>query len=513
MLEKKLSGTTFDLSGDVVAKQEEVLRLHLNYVQLVKDSETHYQSVKETSIKFEVSLTKIRAQVELLRNGWIDFAKELCKENSVLSTGTNWYFHLTTWSKTLDALDNSLDICIKTKERVSSVVHDFSLLLWNFSSLPVNFFTLYGNLSAGIIDSDGESSNGLVRLGNGLRKWRLSHPTWDLGEKFQCQIRCTSGGNRTRDYGANQPYKDHGLAIQKDLFGPENLVKQPGAEDWQNGVAELDVCRDRPHRWQLTSDGCWMPGGDCLLYDVFSSYISVPEGRIRQSTHFGWTLLDTAPARARTPGQPEQSTTRTTSDEFQFYQWRVKFPRAFSSEEIVVRPWIMDLDMSPPPNPGTPKLEGDNLIDMKFTWNTSKQGITFLIKEISATGYTIQTCCLQTASLRNVKIGFMASERNVPGLFSSLHTREILSAEQRLPPPLHKYTPELVPFPKGVFIRQPAIAPMLRGFFVDSRWNSRLNFEYGVSRDGVVVNGSSWSDTTLYKAEWEIIAIGTEPQT
>lgn len=52
----------------------------------------------------------IKAQAEVLRNSWIEFAKELCKETSVLSTGTNWYVNLTIWSKTLDALDNSLDI-------------------------------------------------------------------------------------------------------------------------------------------------------------------------------------------------------------------------------------------------------------------------------------------------------------------------------------------------------------------------------------------------------------------
>lgn len=391
-------------------------------------------------------------------------------------------------------------------------MHDYSLLLWNFNKLPENFFTLYGNVSAGIASGVGESIADLVRLGIGLQKWKGAHPTWDLSEKFQCQIRCTSGGNLTRDIRTNTPYKLSGLARSKDLFGPENLLKQPSAQDWQNGIAKLDICRDRPHRLQLGSDGCWMPGGDCLLYEALSSYISIPEGKIRQYTHFGWTSLDAWAARATTPGQPEQTVTKTKSGGFEFYTWRVEFGRAISYDGTSACLWIMDLDITPPPKPDNTPQFGSGFTDTNSIWKKSNHGIQLEAKDVSATGFLMEVSCPSEANLRNIKIGFMAAAHTTPGLHWDLHTVKVKYPEDTFSQPIHDYTPEFMPFPKGLFTRTPAIATMLRSFMVDSRENTRLDVDFGVSRDGIVVKGSSWASTWLYSAEWRIIAIGTELQ-
>jgi hypothetical protein len=213
---------------------------------------------------------------------------------------------------------------------------------------------------------------------------------------------------------------------------------------------------------------------------------------------FSWITLDSEGLdkngrywqRVVTPGMEEQTPTKSAPNLVQ--QWIVKFPRPFTADNVDVRPWIMDMN-----------VKGGTIL--------ACNGINLEVDEISHEKFRITARAPADADLWYLRIEYAAFEKNVS--IEGFHTDTYqyrLVTPLNVESPVHRYKPSYFPFPPGKFHRRPAVAAMMSWFSMVTFWNYRADVRCAVTRDGVVVQNASWSDTRILEMDSQILAVSNE---
>ena len=246
------------------------------------------------------------------------------------------------------------------------------------------------------------------------------------------------------------------------------------------------------HRW-------WRRRNDNVdFFGSRASWIQVP-AKLREYVQFGSTIFDAEGSkkpdrefRVFGHGSQEESVARIRPYEEHrrvllnhSTNWLVRFPKPFSSPQVVVRPWIMDIN-----------VEGG-----RYGENTGYHGLTLEAYDIKHETFRIRVKIPASGRLWFVRIAYVAYDASSSNMgFWAEQCHWVYGKDH----------PTLLGFPTAKFRRQPAIASMISSFATATEKNARVNVRYAACRDGIIVHGHSWSDTILANLSYLTLAIANE---
>jgi hypothetical protein len=497
-LKQKLLGTDYDVptTGNSAGLQDALLQLYVEGVGLSDKVAVQIASMETDGNSYQAGINLLSSSVEPLKASWVDFAKKCAEGNSFASDQDRWFRHLQKWSDAIDKADCSLPLCQTTLDRFNDLRVHMGQLTALLGMLPALCFDMIGNLISGAPSEARVNHGSLHALGERLGGWMDTCPFW-TGDDFSAAPKVKHGEILYSSDGSRQCF-----------FDDPNSVNVSDEGDVQVGISRFDygTCNKTgrvatrlnvgdPHK----ANRVWEARGGSDRVEFFStksSWIEVPS-RLRDHVLFSWTLLDDENnkggryiKRVASPGMEDQNNcigfSRLSNDHFGSF-WRVKFPRAFASDDVVVVAWFMDFDV-------------------KFGYSFIGHKVT--VDEVSREGFRV--LAEVAGGLDYSRIGYVAYER---GKADGIHTatyhldvprRELVMNQN------HNWSPCFIPFPKDKFRRRPAVANMISFWWCNAVWNYRADYRHAVTRDGILIQGYSWANTILCDLRYEIIALSND---
>ncbi|KAK3934440.1 hypothetical protein QBC46DRAFT_427489 [Diplogelasinospora grovesii] len=488
--------TDYNLAtGDSVALQKRLLSLYVDGTKLTTDVREQIQAMRTNGDSLQSGVNALAPAAESLKGCWVDFAKEISKdEGSALDRGADWFGHLNKWSDLMDMCDNSLALCQLTLDRFAALRNHLDQLPALLDQLPTLCFDLYGNLLAGAAADVLVNKADLDAFGAKVLKWATECPTW--GREDWTPRKKVRGG---------EVYLDRNGS--RHNFGEDpNSVYVEREEDIQVGITRFDfdvhstsgkwgplstrLNVGDPHRanrvWEKRND-------EANFYNSKLSWIEIPS-KLRERVQFSWTTLDFEgnDYRVFNPGMPEGrgKPIYSTSEGKRCTWWHVKFPKSYATDKVAVRPWIMDVFS---------QTAGSHI------------GVRLEVDEVSREGFRMIVLLPTYGWLQYIRIGYVAYEEgaNIEGFHEGQDHLDVPTRNQNQPQN-HSFRATYYAFPAGKFRRRPAAAAMLKMYWLNSHWNYRADTRLAVSRDGFVIQGCSWADTILCDLKGQVIAIANE---
>ena len=479
--------------------QQQVLHLYETGIALARDVREHIALLATVHGGLQVSIAAMKSTVDSVRASWVDFAKEISKDDGSklpVDMDVNWIEHLTCWSNLIEMCVHSMPLLGPAIERFLAL-HDHmqARLPALLDKVPTLCFDLWGDLRAGVLLE--EDARSLHNLRDEVCVWLESYPTWNSSELYSIMDQIGSG----------QVYYNRD-GTRHNVGTDPNSVDVAREECVQVGIDRFDFGHRKaigtrlnagdPHR----ANRIWEPRCrdkhrlfEVEFYDSRLSWIQIPD-KLLDRVQFSWTTFDSEGLnkdgrywpRVFAPGMEEQ--TPTKSDRNMVRQWIVKFPRPFATDNVDVRPWILDMN-----------IKGESV---------ATNGINLEVDEISKEKFRITVKVAFQADLWYLRIGYVAYEKNISIGGFHIDTYRVVVPYVYKQAPRHRYKPSYFPFPPGTFHRRPAVAAMMSLFSMKTQWNYRADVRFAVTRDGVVVQGASWSDTIIMELKFQILAISND---
>lgn len=458
-------------------------------MNLTTDVGSETAALKSAQESYKSNIESVSATVESLKGCWVEFAKKFAEESSVFARDQDWWRHLIKWADVMDRADCSLPLCQKTSDRFKELITHMEQLPALLSLFPTICFDMYGNMISGSIAEVGVNNAMLRSVGDKLKGWMDSCPIWSA-EDYSATPKAKRGEILYRANGTQDTY-----------FDDPNSVNVPNENDVQVGISRFDF-GNKPS-WRTATklrvgdshnaNRVWEKRNDQVdFYDAKSSWIEVPS-KLRDRIQFGTTTADDEggqnPMRIKqvvTPGMDDLKDVPYSQLDNGHYgsTWEVKFPKAFTSENVTVKAWFMDFNVKC----------GKTFIGHKVTVSdVSKEKFRVLAEVAGALDYS--------------RIAYMAYENDhADGIHTETYHLDVPYLQQVMNQN-HNWKPVYIDFPQGKFRRRPAVANMMSMFWINGHWNYRVDYSYAASRDGIIIQGRSWGDTILCDLRYEIIAL------
>ncbi|KAI9799596.1 MAG: hypothetical protein M1833_003911 [Piccolia ochrophora] len=499
-LQQRMASAVYDLdTSDPVNMQQSLLKLHATTVTLAKDVGQQVDDMKSAGESLKSGVNALSDAVERLKGCWVDFAKEISKDHgsSSLAPDKDWCPHLNAWSNVLDHCDNSLPLCHRSFDRLVALRTQLEERLPAvLRQLPTLCFDLYGNLLAGVTAEVGADLASLRSWGDKLRDWLGGCPTWATEDvAVRKKVHCGEvyyNRNGTRQNSGDDPAS----------------VNVASEEDIQVGITRFDFDKNHPVGTKLNvgdphrANRVWEGRNDkVLFYDSRLSWIEIPT-KLRERVQFSWTTLDVegsnGKGRVFTPGMGEQEAPPFSPGMRQYEcstAWLVRFPQSFASNDVVVRPWIMDFDVS----------------YKQGVFPTLRNWLALEVEEITHDKFRMRIRAPDDRWVSHVRIAYAAYQAglSIDGFHNEQYHLDVPGRDQ-FDPQNHDFKPCYFPFPRGKFGRRPAVTAMMSMYRFATWRNYRADMHFATSRDGVVIQGRSWGDTILLGLKFEILAIANE---